>query len=404
MLPPTTSVLNRSSTIESGSPRPRVWERLSAPASLNGVRGSFRLSTERLLLPLTNDLEAVKVWLESSTSQPTSGRIYRCAMEKFLNWTWLVRKKAVSSLDESDFEAYARFLEDPQPAAVWQSGTKVLRDTAAWAPFISGLKRDAVAFNLIVISSLVTWMAEVGYARLPFVVGTRSARETIVRMGHVPSLRARQGVRVVLDPCDVHLVWSALSFAKETVFTRTKLQFLLQYHGGLKAAEVARIAVRDLRMPATGPWALIVPDRPPELSVVALLPTVRATLVDYLHDHLPRTSDSLLGVTDSDVVKANRRFLDLAAELCEESDQGAFAGRRLRDLKAGSLHHAFAAHAAMHGVAAEAWQLIAARRQSLPGGLREQGTVARTEVTARSYETQARALQPVVSLLGGQPA
>ncbi|MGM9488069.1 hypothetical protein [Ideonella sp. YS5] len=384
--------------------RPKVWDRLSAPASLSGSNGKYRLPRAVLLLPLGDDLKAIKVWLETSTSQQTSRRIYRGVMEKFLNWTWLVRGKAVSSLDASDFEAYATFLGDPQPADIWQTGRKVVRDCEAWAPFVAGLKREAVVFNLTVLKSLITWMADVGYARLPFVAGTRLVRETTVRTGSMPRLAPRQTAQVVLDQRDVHLVWSALDLAKESVRTRTQLQFLLQYHCGLKSAEVPRISMGDLRMPDEGPWMLLVPHRPPDLRAIALLPTVMSTLKEYLRDRSVRKWRPLLNMTDSDVEKANRRFFDLAADLCDGSQEdAALARQRLNALKGRTVQYAFAEHASLHGVALQAWQLIGARRQSLPGGLRAPDLPARVPLAADTYARQVRMLEPVLSLLHGPP-
>jgi hypothetical protein len=376
---------------------PRPWPLLVAPPGLDGTAGSNRLPIDAQILKLSNDLDVIRTWLNRGGVSDESRRIYRGAMEKFVNWAWLNRKKAVSSLDPVDFEMYADFLTNPQPSTVWVSCSKVSRDSAAWAPFIGPLNNKAITLNLAAVRSLICWMATAGYAKMQFVGGTREARETRLQASMSPRSAVHVTAGIAFDLRDVQSVWAALHQAQRSVRERTLLQFLLQYQAGLSAAELVRIAFSHLRMPKSGPWTLLVPGRAPNLQCVALLPMVRAALTQYLAIANPAPAGQLLNVQASDIQKANERFFSLAAHNCREV--GDTRGEdRLQRLSANSLKYAFAQHAATFDVENVAWHLVAARQGSARSSVLSHSLGERLPVTAERYSEGVQAMQEVLNL------
>src|SRR5271155_4603384 len=87
--------------------------------TLDGTLGIHREKNKLPLISASNDLEAIKCWLQEYSNRPTTHRNYQKDAERLLLWTIAERKKPLSSLEGDDLLAYSEFLDNPQPKEKW---------------------------------------------------------------------------------------------------------------------------------------------------------------------------------------------------------------------------------------------------------------------------------------------
>jgi len=144
-------------------------EQLIWPGTLTGAEGGLRSREPNLMrvdgVPARDDRDALQWWLrnEVANKSPATVRAYRGAIERFVLWAVLERKKALSSMLLEDLVAFREFLY--QPPAHWCSTARVLRACDEWRPLRGPLAEKAVRQVLDVVKLLYgCWHAE-GYLR-----------------------------------------------------------------------------------------------------------------------------------------------------------------------------------------------------------------------------------------------
>lgn len=128
--------------------------------ALSGRQGAFR-SHEANVWGAETDVQAISQWL--SRYQGQTRRDYTRIAERFYLWCIHVRRKALSSLQEPDLQAYQAFLA--APPADWVQERKVRREDASWRPFRGPLGRNSQRHEFTVLGSMFSAMHEKGYLR-----------------------------------------------------------------------------------------------------------------------------------------------------------------------------------------------------------------------------------------------
>jgi hypothetical protein len=119
------------------------------PDALSGRQGAFR-SHEANVWGAETDVQAISQWL--SRYQGQTRRDYTRIAERFYLWCIHVRRKALSSLQEPDLQAYQAFLA--APPADWVQERKVRREDASWRPFRGPLGRNSQRHEFTVLGSM----------------------------------------------------------------------------------------------------------------------------------------------------------------------------------------------------------------------------------------------------------
>ncbi len=133
---------------------------------LNGEQGSNRETHQRCQIHAKNDYEALQCWLNEYRHKATTFRTYQKESERFLLWAVFQKRKALSSLDRDDLEAYLTFLDDPQPKEIWcakKTGRGCRRGDPDWRPFIGILSQSGKATAISSIDSLFNYLVAARY-------------------------------------------------------------------------------------------------------------------------------------------------------------------------------------------------------------------------------------------------
>lgn len=135
-------------------------DRLAVPPELDGSRGQFRGLTVNTLGAST-DLEAIRAWLRLKERNATTAENYARIVERFYLWCLLVKRKALSDLDQGDILDFKDFASNPP--ANWVQRRKVDRGSAEWRPFKGKLAGSSLHLNMSVIGGLMKSLTSSGY-------------------------------------------------------------------------------------------------------------------------------------------------------------------------------------------------------------------------------------------------
>lgn len=137
-----------------------------ANTHLNGEQGINREKQERCQIHANQDYKAIQCWLNEYKHKQTTYRTYQKEAERLLLWAIFQRKKALSSLDRDDLEAYLLFLDDPQPREIWCAklgGRGCKRGNSSWRPFTGGLSYSTKMTAISCIDSLLNYLVDARY-------------------------------------------------------------------------------------------------------------------------------------------------------------------------------------------------------------------------------------------------
>ena len=141
----------------------RPYEKLEIPAGLRGGPAKPEGGEGGCLLPARNDREAVDSWLDAAPRSTATRRSYRKEAERLLLWAVLVRRKAMSSLDGDDLQAYRDFLS--APPAEWCGPRHVQRWSPRWRPLEGPLAPAAVRQAFVVLHGLFAFWIRRAYIK-----------------------------------------------------------------------------------------------------------------------------------------------------------------------------------------------------------------------------------------------
>jgi hypothetical protein len=331
-------------------------ERFVAPPHLDGSAG-FHRCRGRCEIDVNDDHKAIEWWVMRTSNSAVSTRTRRSAAEKLLNWACFERGKAVSSLDEEDFAAFARFLAQPEPLHRWV-GMRQQRKSAAWRPFSRPLTGTSLATVLKEIAALVRWLSSQNYADLRFLYGKTAMDDGFATVAVRGAERAVKPHEPLTAP-----EWQWIQRALERHFPAEDLapqRFIIElmYYGNLLAEEVTRLELRNFEPPSRAApcWSISVPKRaawrgglwvctaPPLSDTVGRWMAQREQPREgYMTFRIRGSPDRLLELDSGQVARHGRQVIHMAASLALEHGD-VQVGMRLRDRSMVSLRGAFEAH------------------------------------------------------------
>lgn len=156
-------------------------EKIVAPPGLDGRDGIHRGPRSHCKLSADVDLQAVAAWLnpegsalQAAPRSPATLRAYRKEAERLLLWCFLVRRKALSSLDPGDASSYLSFLGAPPPE--WCGSRHHPRASPKWRPMEGPLTANPLKQVHTVLKALYNFWIEQGYVTInPFLRVTKPA-------------------------------------------------------------------------------------------------------------------------------------------------------------------------------------------------------------------------------------
>jgi site-specific recombinase XerD len=134
-------------------------EQLALPPELLGLSGVFR-SFQPNTLGASDDLQAVTRWLTRFERLATL-RSYRKEVERLLLWCTGVRRKALSSVDALDCQAYRAFLQ-AVPAS-WIHPLPLERTDPLWRPFRRAPSPASQKQALVILQTMFEGLCDAGY-------------------------------------------------------------------------------------------------------------------------------------------------------------------------------------------------------------------------------------------------
>ena len=127
----------------------------------------------------TNDIEAIKTWLNEFISSKNTFISYRQCAERFIMWS-INNNLTLKSIKREDIQNYQEFLSLPCPHDLW-CGPAVSRKNSNWKPFVKGLSPASIKLNLQILTTMYEYLLQSGYLQInPFrLIKHKSARLTI---------------------------------------------------------------------------------------------------------------------------------------------------------------------------------------------------------------------------------
>lgn len=258
--------------------------------ALDGAQGSNR-SPLPPRVPASNDLEAIEAWLASAVGKPgepghnaITEATYRREAERWLMFCLIERRKALSSADPQDCQAYMAFLNSVP--AHWMSRRKAARlnVAAGWTPFRGqpGLASRRLAVK--VVHLMCNWLVSQRYLDSnPWTAVNRGLVDGN-EVAPAPTSRA-------LTPAAYQALISALPCPERPGETRNGFVVTFTRFTGLRATELLNAKVGDLKQQDFG-WQLDVIGKGRKRRLVSVPSPALEVLEQYLTARgLPPLSD-----------------------------------------------------------------------------------------------------------------
>jgi len=247
---------------------------VALPDALSGRDGLFRAPDTNVWGAQT-DVQAIQQWL--SRYQGQTRRDYARIAERFYRWCLQVRRKALSSLQEPDLQAYQTFVTAPPPD--WVQPRKVRREDAAWRPFRGPLGRNSQRHEFAVLGGLFAAMHDKGYLRANAMSGLGRTLGLVK-----PSIDVRRSLN--------EAQWSfAMAVLRDRPDTpaRRRLQLLLELASttGLRLSELATTRMKGLRqelVDGESAWLLDVIGKGGKLRTVMVFDDIKALMEQHHAD------------------------------------------------------------------------------------------------------------------------
>jgi site-specific recombinase XerD len=349
------ALTERARALVPAAPPPELapWERIVAPADMDGSRGTFRAPRPACALRADNDYQAVQAWLSLHESPATQLK-YRKEAERLMLWAIVERGCALSSLTKEDAVAYRAFLRRPTPRPRWV-GPPRPRSSPEWRPFAGGLSARSAAHALSVLSAMFRWLIEQRYVLVnPFAgIKVRGVKAAAMDTSRSFSDAEWALLRTVADGLEWSYGWQPAA--------AQRLRFVLDfaYATGLRASELVQATLGAIEVDRDERWLHVI-GKGARTGRVTLPPLARAALDRYLVQRgLPTTPAKWdpdtpvvgdiageAGIKRARLWAVMKRFFATVAEVIGQ-DNAAFA-EKLRRATPHWTRHTHASHA-LHG-------------------------------------------------------
>ena len=246
------------------------FEDIQCEPHLDGSSGQGR---QHHLNPLgfKNDINAACVWLESHRENVNTYRQYRRSLDIIFNWAIFVRNIAISSLSESDFADFDRYLASPQ---LWDPPyfrSKKIRGAPGWRPITEPLSTSSRGVTLASIKSFAAWLHDTNYASI-FMKSLYSPLRVNYATRAAINLKTREIDHFTLNE------WRVLRESAETIATtregaRLCAMLDLLYFTDMTVEDLAVIDFSKLSLilDSPGPPAITIKSRKTQRSTVYLM-------------------------------------------------------------------------------------------------------------------------------------
>lgn len=318
----------------------------------------------------SDDLEAVVCWLRAKGSRSRDTfAAYSKEANRFLAWAAIERNKRLSDLTAADFEAYQRFLANPQPAQRWigPHGRRRPREGSWHPPFTRPLDTSSIRIAMRILGSLFAFLVAANYL---------SGNPLIV----VTIVSPPQQQHDVVERFLTEAQWQAVQAAIEALpratererahYHRCRWLLHLLYYTGLRRSEVVTSRMRDfdvtndgriLRVLGKGNKRRRVPVPAPLTQELAIYRTSLGLAPWPAHDEdaplvaqVVRRSGEQDGISASTIHRTVKTIFLLAAEGIETASPADAA--KLLSMSNHWLRHTYATRIVDCGVSLEAAQ------------------------------------------------
>ena len=329
-------------------------ERFAPPSERDGSKGINRAPLERCKVAAGNDYEAIQAWLRLRVQGTHTWRAYRKEAERFLLWSVMERRKALSSLDGDDCVAYRDFLAAPGPE--WTGPRNAQRWSESWRPFEGALAPASQAATMTIVRSLCEWLVRRHYL-------DSNPWDDVPKRPDAPSMPRLRA----LSQKQWDLVQGWLSEQPPSPALR-RLRFILSYAymSGMRLSELVSSKVEWLRHEQLddGEWAwsiMVLGKRNKWREVPLPDPAVEALQEHFADRGLD--SELLANPPDTPIIAKLSLNAPLSAARLYEVLVSAFercaadiaavdrrAAERIREASTHWLRHTYGSHSAARGV------------------------------------------------------
>jgi site-specific recombinase XerD len=253
-------------------------EKLVIPPGLDGRDGRYRASHDVCTIDASNDLDAVRRWIDSKAPGSDAGRrshtqrAYWKEAERFVLWAVVQQKKALSSMTSDDCAAYGRFLANPAPADLWCGPRGREKWSPLWRPFEGPLSLRAQRQAITILKNLYKFMALSGYLSGNPWEGIPLPEEVGPRMSADCRFDTEQWR--IIENCADRLPNTSANL---------RLQFTLRllHETGIGLAEAVAVKTDDL-IADSNEWKLRIEGQGAKARTVVLPASVMQALLPYL--------------------------------------------------------------------------------------------------------------------------
>lgn len=341
---------------------PLPFHRISTlPSHLSGQVGRNR-GRDFCYIKADNDLDALQSYLMRFTEQSHTLRAYTKELERFLLWSILIRKVAISDILVDDCEAYKSALASPPPELL---GVRAPRSSNRWRPFTGTLSTASQRMAIVIIRSAFEWLVSVRYlAGNPWAAVKSPKPEK-----QLTSIQIRKALPTDLFEKIILLVSQKCESPKSEQWRVVRAAILLMAESGLRRSEASTVMRKHIRESSnSNVWLLDVLGKGKKWRVVPLSSRTMSALEAHWADcieaskespllcplNLPPTfstdrkhRDALGGYSAGGLANLITRSMD---RLADENEVSVPEMIKLRSMTAHGFRHTFGTTAAAKGL------------------------------------------------------
>ena len=353
-------------------------EQFQVPQALSGAGGTNRGG--RSSLGASHDLDAINTWLARRKPGSHTHRAYRKEAERFLLWSVLEARKAISSLTAEDCVSYRDFLgslgrETDEAWALqfrikqdrWLGRRGIDRFSSRWRPFEGPLSPSSQKTALIILQGMMQWLVGQNYLH----------NNPFKSIPHIASHHEGLDVSRALTIAEWQAVKSYLaSMTKDDRYYRLRFILALAYSTGCRLSELSSLKRGDMTPFVRAgeqetQWEIVVCGKGDVIRKVQINRQLVAEVESYFlrrgydclaavpaHAPLIVAANSSRSAAEGEAPLSSSRVYKLVKSFFEEaaasvSEQDPALSAKFRRVSTHWLRHTFATHGIHNGIGPE---------------------------------------------------